>query len=217
MTHGDWRGLIDEASLDIRRLSSVWRYSSIPIVIQENVAEHLAWVAIYAVMIHKHGPEKDDSYLAAILMKAITHDLGEALTGDVIRPLKYETEELRKEVNRAEERISCRLFGQLVKNLFIITDDLTDNTDREYVEAVVKAADFLSLFQFMRREASKSNLEILPFYDRMVRDIHEKAIICEEEVNGFKQRRFYQDLEGAARERRHAAFGLKAEDWKRDV
>ena len=43
----------------------------------------------------------------------------------------------------------------------------------EYVESVVKAADFLSLYQYMRREAARGNLEIIPFFVKMMGDLAE--------------------------------------------
>jgi 5'-deoxynucleotidase YfbR-like HD superfamily hydrolase len=190
-----WASLIEASSGNMRRLSSVWRFSSIPVVGTENVAEHSYWVAIYAAMIHRHiAGENCMVLMSQILLKALTHDIGEANTGDVIRTFKYSTPELKKEIDRAEG-ILLKNFPNEIANLFVETDGSCHNLDK-YIEVMVKAADFLSLFQFMRREAMKSNYEIRPFFTRMCEDLNMMAMKSDHTICEYDGETY--DFDGAA-------------------
>lgn len=176
-----WDAVLVASSGDIRRLASVWRYSSIPICIPENVADHSYWVALYSVAIHdevinqspnaqrKKYSKRD--VLLAIVLKALVHDMGEAVTGDIVRPFKYSTEALKKAVDEAEHTM---MGERLPKSLTKIASDagkIASEADAStYVEAIVKAADFMSLYQFMRREILRGNVEIVGFVGRMCED-----------------------------------------------
>jgi 5'-deoxynucleotidase YfbR-like HD superfamily hydrolase len=93
---------------DTRQMSSVIRYSSIPHGRGENVAEHSYYVIFYCLLIAK-DMEKDgykiDYY--KLLVSAVIHDLDEAITGDIIRPVKYSSEELRDKLEHVAD-IYCR-------------------------------------------------------------------------------------------------------------
>ena len=60
----DWSKVLEAASGDVRRLSHVVRYSSIPISVPENVAEHSYWVSLYAILIHRTLRPKDTTLVA---------------------------------------------------------------------------------------------------------------------------------------------------------
>jgi len=214
---------------DVRRLSSVWRFSSIPVAVQENVAEHSYWVAIYAAMIHLEIlPDRD--MLGKVVLASLIHDLEECVTGDVVRVFKYSTPELKAEVDRAEALLSERLdpevkaVSKTIRSFTGLTGSVETKWDR-YTKAVVKAADFLSLFQYMRREAARGNMEIIPFYNRMVSDLSEMAETtgvsdAGEEVidTGFPES-FYEELHAEAVAVRSDCFHGLEEDgrWTRPV
>lgn len=93
---------------DTRQMSSVIRYSSIPHGRGENVAEHSYYVVFYALLIAKDMEKegyKIDYY--KLLVSAIIHDLDEAITGDIIRPVKYSSEQLRDMLGEVAN-IYCR-------------------------------------------------------------------------------------------------------------
>lgn len=185
-----WEELIRETSGDVRRLSSVWRYSSIPISVPENVAEHSYWVAMYGALLHQSMGGSND-VLGTVVLRGLLHDLGECVTGDVVRTFKYSTDELKREVDRAEEILVRRLPKPVQKLEHLSRSIVMTDYDKEwgeYVEAVVKAADFMSLFQFMRREAARGNMEIIPFYNRMILDLsimEDKAPVLKFVGSGF--------------------------------
>jgi len=183
-TCGDpWGAMIAASSGEIRRLASVWRYSSIPITVPENVADHSFWVILYSAMIHlelqcqstksqgrKYGKQ---DVLLNILLKATTHDVGEAMTGDIVRPFKYSSSVLKEAIDRAERSMMNALPASV--NIFRHMCQSDDDEINTYVNAVVKAADFMSLYQFMRREVLRGNCEIRDFVGRMVKDLDEMS------------------------------------------
>jgi len=195
-----WAELIKQASGDIRRLSSVWRYSSIPISIPENTADHSYWVALYAAMIHQATNPNNIQLMGPIVFHALMHDLPECVTGDVVRVFKYTSNHLREEINKAEHVLANKLPSRIRK---LVQFDLAwmcgdksgkEASDRrQYIETIVKAADFLSLFQFMRREAMHNNYEIIPFYNRFLDDLKmmEKESV---EIQKFDAPMFYFTL-----------------------
>lgn len=199
----NWDALIEQSSGDIRRMTSVWRYSSIPISVPENVADHSYFVALYAGMIHQAIYPNNFELLGPILLHALTHDLPECVTGDVVRVFKYTTPQLKTEIDKAEHILANKLPGHIRK---IVELDLvwmcggksgTEASERRsYVETIVKAADFLSLFQFMRREAMRGNLEIIPFFNRFLDDLEEMA--KSHPVQNFIPTDFYMGLWKAA-------------------
>lgn len=160
----DWASLLSDSTHDVRRLSNVIRFSSIPVTYSESTAEHSFWVALYALMIYRELPSSGTSHEeASVLRHALTHDLSECVGGDVVRTLKYATKRMKRAVDHAEGILVRKLLPDRVASLAIEPSPV--------VQAVVKAADFMSLFHFMRREAARHNYEIIPFYWRMVRDI----------------------------------------------
>lgn len=159
-----------DASSDVRRLSYVDRFSSIPVVVKENVAEHSFWVVLYSMMVHQEldGPSEA---LPLVLSYAAVHDLPECLTGDVVRTFKYSSPEFKTAVDSAEEELVKKLPAKLL-SLYSDACSGTKNSEHGwYVKEVVKAADFISLYQYIWRERSKGNQEINQFWYRMKQDM----------------------------------------------
>lgn len=162
-----------ETAKECQRLDYVWRYSTIPISVPESVSTHSYWVAMYSAMIHQLCDPKDTQTLAACVMHALTHDAPEGQVGDFVRTFKYRTKELKAAIDDAEKLIVDE-FGPSLKALLEVSELLTTVCGkREYVKAVVKAADFMSLHNFMVREFMRGNREIIPFFRKMVRDLRE--------------------------------------------
>jgi 5'-deoxynucleotidase YfbR-like HD superfamily hydrolase len=182
-----WASVIKAASSDVRRLDHVVRFSSIPVAVSETVSAHSFWVCLYAVMIHRRlvaafpgdealGVEELSGFPEhSILLHAMTHDLPECVTGDVVRTFKYSSADLKSEIDAAEEAMTERLPEELRSILEEVGESLGDGRRGEYVKAVVKAADFMSLFEYMNREWNRGNKEVTPFIARMVRDLEIQA------------------------------------------
>ena len=214
-----WHSLLRTTSEDVKRLTAVWRYSSIPVAVQENVAEHSFWVALYAVMIaRKLGADRDVQ--GQVALEGLIHDLPECVTGDVVRPFKYSSQEFKQAVDLAE--------GDMVDTLPDAIREMLADSDEvrsEYVKAIVKAADFLSLFQYMRREAARGNLEIIPFYMKMVEDLgaiwrsSPKDVPMPQPADNFRPGPFYMALRNEALAVAKDCFHGLEEDprWMRKV
>jgi 5'-deoxynucleotidase YfbR-like HD superfamily hydrolase len=167
-----WNLFLDESAGDVRRLSHVDRFSSIPVLFRENTAEHTSWVVLYGLMIHSEvgGPA---AAAGPIAMAAGTHDLEECVTGDVVRTFKYSSEEFKRAVQAASDAMVEKL-PKSVLDVHKLAQSMSGEGTWEhgwYVKAVVKAADFLSLYHYMWREERSGNKGILPFVKRMNEDL----------------------------------------------
>ena len=177
----EWKKFLIDDHADVKRLDYVIRYSSIPSTYSESVSQHSFWVAMHSVLIHKllvNGSTDQklntDSVELGILKKALVHDLPEAVTGDVVRTYKYSMSEFKKIADKAEDFMVDKYFPNSIKELIDETKGKEESI-MNYIESVVKAADFVSLFHFMNREYNRGNKEITPFLNRMKSDMKEMA------------------------------------------
>lgn len=176
----NWKPLLEAASSDVRRLDYVIRYSSIPVSVPEAVSTHMFWVALYAMMVHREleGPHELD---ATIMLHGLTHDALESLSGDIVRTFKYSSEEFRQAVDKAEEGLASMLPREVRSLIDEVRQDLSsygpsNDWKAQYVEDVVKVADFMSLYQYMWREKNRGNVEVEQFHGRMVDDLYAAAM-----------------------------------------
>lgn len=202
--------MVEASSGNIRRLTSVWRYGSIPISIPENVSDHSFWVTLYSAMIHRQLQQQatesqkenygKSSVFLSIMLKAISHDMGEAVTGDVVRPFKYSSKKLKNAIDEAEEKLLKSSMPDEILDIPELADWLafTEKAD-DYVHAVVKAADFMSLYQFMRREVLRGNCEVRDFVGRMVEDLSNVCMLSGAPYPVNDLGPFYKCLENEAR------------------
>lgn len=220
MIEDAWASIIRATTDDVKRLTAVVRYSSIPVAVHENVAEHSFWVSLYAVMIARAlGADRDVQGQVALF--GTMHDLAECVTGDVVRPFKYSSPEFKKAVDCAE----TFMVGGLPSEVGSVMTDM-EEVRSEYIRAIVKAGDWLSVYQYMRREAARGNLEIIPFFMRMVEDL--KSVVEENETkripvagtDDFVPSNFYHVLWNQARLVAMDCFGDKIREgcqWMRDI
>lgn len=172
MGNTDWSKFIDLTS-HFKGLDYAWRYGTIPITVRENVSTHLFWVTHYVTLLQLEIDPTDHKVLGVLLMGASLHDTIEKTSGEIVRTFKYLTPELKREIDRAEQIIIDRLPDN-AKRLFAVYDDMLDELGsggRDYVGALIKVADFVAVFQFMKRELERGNREIDPYYDRMISDL----------------------------------------------
>ncbi len=154
---------------DVRRLSYVDRYTSIPVSFKENVAEHSYWVSFYSALLYNEIMREEGNKglvsLENILLYAIVHDLPECITGDVVRTFKYSSPELKEQIDLAEDRI-IEKFPKEVQNLLKVKGNL-NLIEKE----IVKLADFISIYVYFNREKHRGNRELSPFINRFSSDM----------------------------------------------
>lgn len=156
------------------RLDYIDRYSSIPVTMKETVMSHIGWVTFYSLAIHNEveGPEE---CTALILSHAVTHDLAECLTGDIVAPFKHSSKEFASQVQEAENQMVSKFLDISSSNLLNkVKEELNsiEHHKKEYVEFLVKTADDLSLFRFMWRELRRGNKEIKYFAELALKRFH---------------------------------------------
>lgn len=171
----DWDSMLKASSGDVRRLDYVNRFSSIPVSFSENVSAHSFWVTLYSMMINNRvfgisGHKVDQIIELKILKKALSHDMVECVTGDFVRTFKYSSESLTHAIDKAETEVVQSIHSE-IRDIIEGGSISENDPDREYIGGVVKAADFLSLHQFLRREVMRGNKEINPFVIRYKADL----------------------------------------------
>jgi 5'-deoxynucleotidase YfbR-like HD superfamily hydrolase len=149
-------------------------------------------------MIHQSIDPDDTVTLSACVIQALIHDTPEGEIGDFVRTFKYRTKDLKKAIDSAESTI-IEEFGPSLKAIYKISSLLTKKCDAKYVQSVVKAADFMSLHNFMIREMTRNNHEIVPFYDRMTDDLEAMSnsnsdVTFKTGGVDFKPSQFYNEL-----------------------
>ena len=129
------------------RLAHIDRYSSIPVLKKESVAEHSFFTALYAyVLALQTGANVND-----VLARAVVHDLDEALTGDFIRPFKYSSPDLKKILHESVDYALTRALagysiGHIIKLKWCKAKD--DSLEGQ----IVHLADLWSVVVYARRE-----------------------------------------------------------------
>lgn len=125
--------LYDQLTGPVRRLHHIQRFSSVPVLHPENVAEHSWEVAFIGMMIYydqkqlaeECALDKQDAAfdlascvygeldLEFILEHCICHDLSEAMSGDIIRSFKYSTKQLAEAIRDADDKNMYRFSREL--------------------------------------------------------------------------------------------------------
>lgn len=193
-----WKETFQNIS-DYQRLDYVIRYSSVPVTTRENVSAHSYWVCLYSTLIFNELRPQDRRLLAPLLVSAMMHDFVEGHTGDFVRTFKYSLPELKDAIDKAEE-LEIEKYPKQIKDLYGMAEDQTSLSDRKVIKAIIKAADFMSLYSYMRKEFLRGNREIKPFYELMMRDFLKMSNMPVVESSGvsFNQGDFYLQLAHAA-------------------
>ncbi len=99
----------------LRSLNSVIRWAPYTRLKNENVAEHSYWVSFYAMLL-SDIEEKifgNDIDIEKVLRAAVIHDWEEAITGDIISPVKRYSDDMEK----ACRQVTDAFFNEVVSYL----------------------------------------------------------------------------------------------------
>ena len=95
----------------IKKLSCIKRFSQTELAKTENVLEHTGMVALVALHIGESlNTEGKSVNIDSLLRRALLHDIEEAELGDVARPVKYSSENMRI--------MFAELEGETVNSIF---------------------------------------------------------------------------------------------------
>lgn len=166
----------------IRRMHAVQRYSSLPVLRPENVAEHSWQVAMLSYMIGLDVREREHGWtvnMELLLSKAICHDLSEVLSGDIIRSFKHSSPEVSSAINRADEINMRKLLIELSGDPAWQNSRWSDvwiawanakGTSRE--SGIVALADMLCVVSYCQEEHALGNRKL----DHILKAVYEGAL-----------------------------------------
>lgn len=138
-------------------MASVFRFSALPVHHRESVAEHTFYVSFFALVIARdcilRGCEVN---VTILLQRCITHDLDESLTGDIIRPFKHSSPELRDLIHESASAEMAEQYSDLPGGTNIFT--AWSEAKADGVEGLIlEFADVWSIYMYLRREALLGN------------------------------------------------------------
>ena len=132
---------------NIYKLAYITRFSSMPRIRNESVAEHSFFVASLVVKLH----EAYSFNLGTALEMAITHDWAEVFIGDITYATKLAFPNIAKSVHKAEQE-AIKQFSTSVQTC------ITKYNEQDTVEAmVVKLADVMQVAQYAEHEVRLGN------------------------------------------------------------
>jgi 5'-deoxynucleotidase len=126
----------------VSRLSGIQRFSMLKMCHPENVLEHVGMVCIFCYIItdwlNQVEPNID---IGKVLTRAVVHDFDETITGDVPRPTKYFSKELRASMTQLE----MNGIANLARKLHLATLVMDHAVAKEHKEgAIVALADIMA-------------------------------------------------------------------------
>lgn len=144
------------------RMKYINRWALMRNVRQENISEHSNDVAVIAHALAVIKNTRFDGNLnpdrAAFL--GLYHDMTEIITGDMPTPVKYHSEDMRREFQKIEDNAASRLLNMLPEDMRAYYDDaFFPKKDDEYLWKIVKAADKLSALIKCIEELTAGNNE----------------------------------------------------------
>lgn len=141
------------------RMAHITRFSSLPVLNRESVAEHSFFVSLLALLMALDLRERkgEDIPLGPLLARATVHDLDEALTGDFIRPFKYSSDALRRALHDSAAA-ALRAAVAPGPGAEQLEEWWTAAKDSSITGHLVHLADLWSCTLFARREVLMGNV-----------------------------------------------------------
>jgi len=151
------------------RLSHVNRYSSIPTIRKENVAEHSWYVAFYSYLLAKdlerrYKDEELEIDYGKLLGRALLHDLDESLTGDFLRIIKYGHPDLKKALDEVSVSMMIHMTKEVGVNLL---PDWKSAKDDDLEGHIVQVVDLARVVSYIWEEIKLGNEHIRPLLDEV--------------------------------------------------
>ncbi|MBR2669430.1 MAG: 5'-deoxynucleotidase [Solobacterium sp.] len=145
----------------LSRMKYIERWALMRNARHENLSEHSLEVAMIAHALCVIGNARFQRDLNAdrAAVKALYHDAGEIITGDMPTPVKYYNESIRKAYHQVEDDAEQQLLGQLPEDLQEEYQDIFARD--EQLDLYIKAADKLSALIKCIEERSAGNTEFI--------------------------------------------------------
>lgn len=147
----------------IGRMKTIRRWSLMRSVTPEDVAQHSHSTAVlaHALAVIRRDVLGLDCDPNAVAARALYHDAGEILTGDLPTPIKYYNADIMDAYRRVEDVASRKLLTMLPAELRGAYEPLLTAEGGETERRLVKAADKLSAYIKCIEERRAGNDEFL--------------------------------------------------------
>lgn len=179
--------LFDVLTSPVSRLSHVNRYSSMPVLRHENVAEHSFWVAFICLVLYRDIERRQNGTnvrLDTLLARALCHDLSEMTSGDIIRSYKHLNPAIKKAMDAADSEAIQReltkmydgsLDGMSLYMYWSLAKEPTLTGD------IVRFADQVAVMIYCRGEDQAGNRNMrhvaLELYTLWFKDWHQHEVL----------------------------------------
>jgi len=157
----------------VHRLSHVNRYSSIPTLRKENVAEHTFYVCLYSYLLAMdyetwmtgRGIEETlrPDY-GTLLARAMLHDLDESHTGDFLRTVKYGHPDLKA----ALDKVSRSMVRKMEDELGVEIMPFWSSAKAPDLEGqIIEIADLCRVASYLYEEHNMGNIYVRPLFSEL--------------------------------------------------
>jgi 5'-deoxynucleotidase YfbR-like HD superfamily hydrolase len=165
---------IQEFYEQIYNLSHIQRYSTVPRIKNESVAEHSFFVAALVVRLHK-----DYQFdIGRAVSMAILHDWTESWIDDITVPTKRKFEEIELAISKAEIEVAHEEFPEPILSLWL------EHKDGLSIESkIVHLADVMQCIQYAKGEVTLGN----KYMERVLNDSESRLISLIGEVNVYRR------------------------------
>jgi 5'-deoxynucleotidase YfbR-like HD superfamily hydrolase len=183
----------------ISKLSTVKRFSQATMAAPESVLEHSAACSLIALFIGEglaaEGVVVD---FAALLKKAILHDFDEIATGDVARPVKYHSAEMRALFKELESQNMMSICDDFAGDCTTIFFNNWQNAKGGFEGAIIALSDFICVLYKIHNEiVLRGNRTMLYYFQDTYLQFSSKLIYdlnCKRS-NSYDPSYFLVDLE----------------------
>ncbi len=144
----------------LSRLKLIKRWSLMRNIMEENVAEHSLQVAVIAHALALIGKKyfDDDIDEREVVMRALYHDVGEVIIGDLPTPVKYFNPEIKTSYSEIENIAKQKLLSMLPEQLMDEYRPLFF-PPADKVQRIIKAADKITAYIKCLEEGVAGNHE----------------------------------------------------------
>jgi len=159
----------------IYNLSHIQRYSTVPRVLSESVAEHSFFVACIVIRLHKDY----DFDLGSAVTMAVMHDWTESWIDDITVPTKKLFPKIALAVQEAEAEIAEREFPAPVYRLWL------EHKEHFTIESkIVHYADIIQCMQYANHELKLSDNK---YMKKVLDETKSRITSAEEELYAYKR------------------------------
>lgn len=181
-------------SSPLMNLDHTYRYSGTKLVESESLSQHIVDTIMMGIMIiddvnHILGYELLDP--SKYVMKAVYHDLEEAITGDIPRPLKYYNEATRTSLKDVADKVAKDLF----KSQFNDSQshyEIWEKAKDSFEGYILKIVDTLVVATKVIKEVKMLNnlymLRVAHEVRQYLEELHEKSYIGINAVDKYLHR-----------------------------